>query len=107
MMENLDTNGYKEEYKLIEVLHENHVRSTLFSVKMNGMNGILTFTQTTITMNHNATVLIAIGQKVAKEFIAEALKHSRIVRQPTNTQRKVWRTCAAISDSDRRFGCFI
>lgn len=61
---------------------------------------------TTITADHNATVLIAIGLKVGLEFIAEALKHSRFVRQPTNTQRKVWRALAAISYSDRRFTFF-
>lgn len=69
---------------------------------MNGMNGILTFAQTAITVDPNATVLIATGQKVIEEFVTEALKHSRFVRQPTSRQRSMENTCSdSISDSDR------
>lgn len=55
---------------------------------MSGMNGISTFIPITITADHNATVLIAIGQKVGLEFSAEAVKHSRFLRQPRNTEKK-------------------
>lgn len=57
------------------------------SVIIDGMNGISTFTLTTITTDGSATVWTVTGWKVGLEFIAEALKHSRFVLQPTDQEK--------------------
>lgn len=64
-----------------------------FHVNMSGMSGILGFTEKVITVNCNATILIAIGQNVGLEFIAKALKYSRFVHLPTSAQTRVRGGC--------------